>query len=475
MNDVQREKALYIGGRWVPGGGGDLEVENPATEELTGVVSQASAGDVDTAVAAARAAFPGWAATPAVERAALLRSLRGVIAERAELFADTVHREQGSPPRVARVLHVDTPLAVIDAAVHALERFAFRSEIGNSVILRQPVGVVAAITPWNLPLHQVVVKVIPALAAGATVVLKPAGLTPLTAFELARAIDAAGLPAGVFNLVPGSGRVVGDHLVRHPGVDQISFTGSTPVGRQIAVAAAETLKRVTLELGGKSASVVLDDADDALLAKAVKITVGNCYLNGGQTCTALSRLIVPAARIEDAERLAAEAAAKYVPGARLGPLISAEQRKEVETFLDPATGGRSTRTVLGGAARVGGVRLPERGHYVAPTVFSRVDPDSRLAQEEVFGPVLSILAAESDDDAVEIANNSTYGLSGAVWGIDQDAAVAVAARLQTGQVDVNGGAFNPGAPFGGYKQSGIGREIGEYGIADVLEVKSVQR
>jgi aldehyde dehydrogenase (NAD+) len=278
----------------------------------------------------------------------------------------------------------------------------------------------------------------------------------------------------VFNLVPGSGRVVGDHLVRHPGVDQISFTGSTPVGRQIAATAAETLKRVTLELGGKSASVVLEDADDALLAKAVKITVGNCYLNGGQTCTALSRLIVPASRVEDAERLAAEAAAKYVPGARLGPLISAEQRKEVEAFLDPATGGPSTRTVLGGAARIGGVPMPERGHYVAPTVFSRVDPDSRLAQEEVFGPVLSILAAGSDDDAVEIANNSAYGLSGAVWGVDQDAAVAVAARLQTGQVEVNGGAFNPAAPFGGYKQSGIGREIGEYGIADVLEVKSVQ-
>ncbi|MDT7578927.1 MAG: aldehyde dehydrogenase [Pseudonocardiales bacterium] len=470
MDDVQREEALYIGGRWVPGAGEDLEVENPGTEQLTGVVTQASADDVDAAVAAARAAFPGWAATPAPERAALLRSLRGVIAERAELFADTVHREQGSPPRVARLLHVDTPLAVIDATVHALERFAFRSELGNSVVLRQPVGVVAAITPWNLPLHQVVVKVIPALAAGATVVLKPAGLTPLSAFELARAVEAAGFPAGVFNLVPGSGRVVGDHLVRHPGVDQISFTGSTPVGRRIAGAAAETLKRVTLELGGKSASVVLDDADDALLAKAVKITVANCYLNGGQTCTALSRLIVPAARVEEAERLAAEAAAKYVPGARLGPLISAEQRKEVEAFLDPATGGPATHTVLGG-----GGPLPERGHYVAPTVFSRVDPDSRLAQEEVFGPVLSILAAASDDDAVEIANNSAYGLSGAVWGVDQDAALTVAARLDTGQVDVNGGAFNPGAPFGGYKQSGIGREIGEYGIADVLEVKSVQR
>jgi aldehyde dehydrogenase (NAD+) len=470
MAEVQREPALYIDGRWVPGGGADLEVENPATEEVIGVVTQADTADVDAAVAAARAAFPAWAATPVAERAAVLRRVRDVIAERADVFADTVHREQGSPPKVARALHVDTPLAVIDRTIDALERFPFRSEVGNSLVLREPVGVVAAITPWNLPLHQVVVKVVPALAAGATVVLKPAGLTPLAAFELARAFEAAGLPAGAFNLVPGSGRVVGDLLTRHPGVDQVSFTGSTPVGRHIAAVAAETLTRITLELGGKSASVVLADADDALLAKAVKITVANCYLNGGQTCTALSRLIVPEAKIEQVEALAAAAAAKYAPGTRLGPLISAEQRKEVESFLDPATGGSAAVTVLSGAGP-----LPERGYYVPPTVISRVDPDSRLAQEEVFGPVLSILAAGSDDDAVAIANNSIYGLSGAVWGADQDAALAVAGRLETGQVDVNGGGFNPAAPFGGYKQSGVGREFGEYGIADVCEIKAVQR
>jgi aldehyde dehydrogenase (NAD+) len=463
-----REPALYLDGRWVPGGGADLEVENPATEEVCGIVTQASAADVESAVAAAKAAFPAWAGTSVAERAAVLRRVSAVLKERADVFADLVNREQGSPPKQARGLHVDTPIAVTDATIEALERFPFTSEIGNSLIRREPVGVVAAITPWNLPLHQIVVKVIPALAAGAAVVLKPAGLTPLSAFELARAFEAAGLPAGVFNLVPGSGRVVGDLLTRHPDVDQVSFTGSTPVGRTIAGVAAETLKRVTLELGGKSASVVLADIPDDQLATAVKITVANCFLNGGQTCTALSRLVVPASRIEQVEDLAAAAAAKYPPGTRLGPLISAEQRKEVESFLEPGVGGAEAVVVTTAA------ELPERGYFVSPTVVSRVDPGSRLAQEEVFGPVLSILAAGSDDDAVRIANDSIYGLGGAVWG-PQEQALEVAGRIQTGQVDVNGGAFNPGAPFGGYKQSGTGREIGEYGIADVCEIKAVQR
>ncbi|MFE3828490.1 aldehyde dehydrogenase family protein [Streptomyces sp. NPDC059092] len=465
---VQRESELYIDGRWVPGGGADLEVENPATEEVTGVITQASTEDVANAVAAARKAFPAWSVTPVRERAAILRRVREILADRAEVFADLINREQGSPPRVARGLHVDTPIAVVDATIEALERFPFVTELGNSLIRREPVGVVAAITPWNLPLHQVVVKVVPALAAGATVVLKPAGLTPLAAFELARAFDSAGLPAGVFNLVPGSGRVVGDLLTRHRDVDQVSFTGSTPVGRTIAGVAAQTLKRVTLELGGKSASVVLTDATEEQLVRAVKVTVGNCFLNGGQTCTALSRLIVPEDRIAQVEELAAAAAAKYVPGSRLGPLISAEQRKEVASFLVPGAGGPAAVTVTSP------VELPGRGHWVSPTVISRVDPDSRLAQEEVFGPVLSILAAGSDDEAVMIANNSIYGLGGAVWG-DDETALTVAARLRTGQVDVNGGAFNPAAPFGGYKQSGTGREIGEHGIADVCEIKAVQR
>jgi aldehyde dehydrogenase (NAD+) len=469
VSELIREPALLIGGTWVPGSGPECEVENPATEQVTGISAQASAAEVDAAVDAARAAFRPWSRTAVSERAAFLRRLHEVISARAGRFAELITREQGSPPPVARKLHVDVPLAVIEQTASALEEFSFRSELGNSVILREPVGVVAAITPWNLPLHQVVVKVVPALAAGATVVLKPAALTPLSAFELARAITDAGAPPGVFNLVPGSGRDVGDRLARHPGVDQVSFTGSTAVGRQVAAAAAETVKRVTLELGGKSASVVLSGADDSLLATAVKVTVANCYLNGGQTCTALSRLIVPADRIEQAEELAAAAAAKYTPGGRLGPLISAGQRKEVLSFLEAgATGG--AKLVTGG----GDGALPERGYYVVPTVLSRVDPAARIAREEIFGPVLSVLAAASDDAAIGLANDTIYGLSGAVWCGDRERALDAAARMDTGQVDINGAAFNPRAPFGGYKQSGIGREIGDFGISDVLQVKAVQ-
>jgi aldehyde dehydrogenase (NAD+) len=463
-DELIREPALYIGGDWVAGGGSECEVENPATEETTGVVAQASPTQVDHAVGAARAAFDSWANTPVQDRANALRRLHDVIADRAETFATLITREQGSPPPLARKLHVDTPLAVIARSADALEEFPFRQRRDNSVILREPVGVVSAITPWNLPLHQVVVKVVPALAAGCTVVLKPAALTPLTAFELARAFEAAGFPPGVFNLVTGGGRDVGDQLTRHPLVDHVSFTGSTAVGRQVAAAAADTVKGVTLELGGKSASVVLSDVSDELLAKAVKVTVANCFLNGGQTCTALSRLIVPASRLAQVEELAAAAAAKYVPGQRLGPLISAAQRKEVESFLLP------------GAAKAitGALPLPEKGHFVTPTVYSEVDPDSRLAQEEIFGPVLSILAAESDDHAIELANNSIYGLGGALWIEDTERALDWAARIRTGQIDVNAAPFNPRAPFGGYKQSGLGREIGDYGIDDVLEVKAVQ-
>ncbi|MFF4595127.1 aldehyde dehydrogenase family protein [Amycolatopsis sp. NPDC001319] len=463
MSDLVREPHLYVGGRWIAGGGDDCEVENPATEEPAGVVTQASSAVVNLAVASANAAFDGWATTPATERAAALRRLHDVITERADRFAELITLEQGSPPPVARKLHVDTPLAVLARTADALDEFEFRRELGNSVILREPVGVVAAITPWNLPLHQIIVKVAPALAAGCTVVLKPAALTPLTAFELMRAFDAAGFPAGTINLVTGSGRDVGDQLTRSASVDHVSFTGSTPVGAQVAAAAAETIKGVTLELGGKSASVVLSDVDDALLAKAVKVTVANCYLNGGQTCTALSRLIVPADRLQQVEELAAAASAKYVPGERLGPLISAGQRKEVESFRTD-----EARAITGPA------ELPERGYYVQPTVYSGVDPDSRLAQEEVFGPVLAILAAESDDEAISIANNSRYGLGGALWTGDPDHALDHAARIRTGQVDVNAAPFNPRAPFGGYKASGVGREIGDYGIEDVLEIKAVQ-
>jgi aldehyde dehydrogenase (NAD+) len=463
-----REDNLYIDGAWVPGTGGEQEVEDPTTETVTGVVTKAAPAEVDAAIDAAAAAFPAWAATPVAERVALLRALHARISERADHFAELITREQGSPPRVARGLHVDVPLGVIEKTAEATEEFLFRKRLGNSVILREPVGVVAAITPWNLPLHQVVVKIVPALAAGCTVVLKPAALTPLSAFELARAIHDAGFPPGVFNLVTGGGRDVGDHLSRSPKVDHVSFTGSTEVGKQVAVAAAGTVKGVTLELGGKSASVVLSDASDETLAKAVKITVANCFLNGGQTCTALSRLIVPAARLAEVEKLAAQAAAKYVPGDRLGPLISAGQRKEVLSFTEPGVGGADARKITED------LPVPDKGYYVSPAVYSNVDPASRLAQDEVFGPVLSILAADSDDHAIELANDSIYGLGGALWTDDTDRAEEFAAKLRTGQVDVNGAAFNARAPFGGYKQSGVGREIGDYGLDDVLEIKAVQ-
>lgn len=468
--DVLREPRLLIGGEWVSGSAGEIEVEDPATGEVTGIVTQASRQDADAAVAAAQAAFPSWAAVPVAERAAILRRLHAIVSQRAEHFAALITREQGSPPVLARKLHVDVPLAVIGDTADALEAFPFRSEIGNSLIVREPVGVLAAITPWNLPLHQVVVKVIPALAAGATVVLKPAALTPLASFELARALVDAGLPAGAFNLVVGSGRDVGDHLTRHPGVDQVSFTGSTAVGAGVAQAAAASIKRVTLELGGKSASVVLADVDDELLVKAVKLTVANCFLNAGQTCTALSRLIVPADRLAQVESIAADAAAKYTPGDRLGPLISAGHRADVLAFLEPAASGNARRIDHPPAAS-----LPPRGHYVHPALFSDVDPASAIAQSEIFGPVLSIIAAADDAEAIDVANDSIYGLGGAVWSASTDRALEAASAMRTGQVDINGGAFNTRAPFGGYKQSGLGREIGDYGIADVLEIKAVQR
>ncbi|MCX4095634.1 aldehyde dehydrogenase family protein [Nocardia sp. alder85J] len=459
-----REPALYIGGDWIAGSGGECAVENPATEQTTGVVTQAADAEIDRAVAAARGAFDSWASTPVAARIDALRRLYDAVTGRAYRFAALITREQGSPPYLARKLHVDLPLRVIASTVDALAGFAFRGRQGDSVILREPVGVVAAIMPWNLPLYQIVAKVVPALAAGCTVVLKPATLTPLTAFEFARAVEAAGFPPGVFNVVTGGGRDVGECLVRHELVDHVSFTGSTAVGRRVAAAAAETVKGVTLELSGKSASVVLSDVSDELLARAVQATVANCFLNGGQTCSALSRLIVPRARLGQVEKLAAAAAAEYVPGERLGPLISAGRRFAVESYLEQAT------------ARVvsAPLELPRTGYYVTPTVYSEVEPDSRLAQDEIFGPVLSILAAESDDHAIELANNSIYGLSGALWVGDDDRALDWAARIRTGQVHVNAAPFNPRAPFGGYKQSGLGREMGDYGIDRMLQVKAVQ-
>ncbi|MET0493056.1 MAG: aldehyde dehydrogenase family protein [Actinoplanes sp.] len=459
---------LYIDGNWAaPSSGDTIPVENPATEEILAHVPAGTAEDVDRAVTAARAAFDGWAATPLAERGAVLGKLHSALAARAGDIAKTVGLELGTPLKVAKMVQAGLPLTVLRGYADLAAQPVPEETIGNSLIVHEPVGVVGAITPWNYPLHQVVAKVAAALAAGNTVVLKPSELTPLVAYLLFDAADEAGLPPGVLNLVTGTGAVVGAAIAGHPGVDMVSFTGSTATGRAISHAAADRIARVSLELGGKSANVILEDAE---LAKAVKVGVGNAFLNSGQTCTAWTRMLVHRDLYASAVELAASAAAAYRmgdpfdEGTRLGPLVSAAQRERVQGFISRA----SARQVAGDQ------EVPERGYFVAPTVFADVDPQSELAQEEIFGPVLSIIPFDDDDHAVEIANNSKYGLAGGVWGTPERA-LAVARRMRTGAVDVNGGAFNPAAPFGGYKESGIGRELGPYGLAEFQQTKAIQR
>ena len=461
---------LFIGDSWQsPESAERIAVENPATEEILGHVPAGTAGDVDRAVAAARAAFDGWAATPMAERGAVLDRLHAALAVRADDIAKTVGLELGAPLKVAKAVQAGLPLKVLRGYADLALLPVRQETIGHSLVVHEPVGVVGAITPWNYPLHQIVAKVAAALAAGCTVVLKPSELTPLVAYLLFDAAAEAGVPAGVLNLVTGVGPVVGAAIAGHPGVDMVSFTGSTATGRAITHAAADRIAKVALELGGKSANIILEDAD---LAKAVKVGVGNAFLNSGQTCTAWTRMLVHRAHYDEAVALAAKTAAGYTVGdpfdeaTRLGPLVSRAQRDRVRGFVERAT----ARLVAGGLD----APVPGTGHFVAPTVFADVDPDSELAQEEIFGPVLSIIPVASDDEAVQIANNSRYGLAGGVWG-SPERALGVARRMRTGAVDVNGGAFNPVAPFGGYKQSGIGRELGGYGLAEFQQVKAIQR
>ncbi|MFF8939675.1 aldehyde dehydrogenase family protein [Streptomyces paradoxus] len=455
---------MYIGGAWRPAAGQDvIEVVNPVDEQVIGTVPAGTAEDVDNAVRAARAALPEWAATPPAERAARLAALRDVLTARADEIAGTVTAELGSPLKFSQAVHAGVPIAVAGSYAELAATYAFEEKTGNSVVHHEPVGVVAAITPWNYPLHQIVAKVAPALAAGCTVVVKPAEDTPLVARLFADAVHEVGFPAGVFNLVTGLGPVAGQALAEHPGVDLVSFTGSTAVGRQIAAIAAGQIKKVALELGGKSANVILPSAD---LAKAVNVGVANVMSNSGQTCSAWTRMLVHRDRYDEAVGLAAAAAAKY--GDRIGPLVNAKQQERVRGYID--------KGVAEGARLVaGGPEAPrEQGYFVSPTVFADVTEDMTIAQEEIFGPVLSILRYEDEEDALRIANGTVYGLAGAVWAGDEAEAVAFARRMETGQVDINGGRFNPLAPFGGYKQSGVGRELGVHGLAEYLQTKSLQ-
>ncbi|MFC5287430.1 aldehyde dehydrogenase family protein [Actinokineospora guangxiensis] len=461
-----------IGGELIDSAGDRIEVVNPATEEVIATVPAGTAGEVDAAVSAATAALAGWSALDAGERAeAVLRVSAGIKARRDELAA-TITAEMGSPITFSAKVQAAMPV-LISAGIAGLvaDGYSFTEEIGNSLVVREPIGVVGAITPWNYPLHQVVAKVAPALVAGNTVVLKPSEVAPLTANLFLEILAEAGVPAGVVNLVHGTGPVVGEAIAAHPGVDMVSFTGSTAAGRRVSAVAAATVKRVALELGGKSANIVLDDAD---LGQAVKIGLANTFINGGQTCTAWTRLLVPAARHDEAVELAAAAAAKYTVGdptdaaTRIGPMSSLAQRDRVLDYIRVGQDEGATLAYSGPA-------VPSTGAYVAPTIFAGVRSDMRIAQEEIFGPVLSVLPYGDDDEAVAIANDSPYGLSGAVFSADSDRAMAVAKRMRTGQVDINGGAFNPLAPFGGYKQSGNGRELGRFGLEEFTEIKSIQR
>lgn len=463
---------VHIGGAWRASyDGGRREVENPATERVIGVAADAGARDVDDAVAAARAAFPAWAGLAVEERVAVLeRWYDELVARHDELVVTTV-AEVGAPVAIAREAHVDLGLAVLRGYLDAAKEVAWEEWIGSSLVLREAAGVAACITPWNYPFYQVLAKLGGALVAGCTVVLKPAELTPLSACLLVDAAHRAGLPAGVLNLVPGTGSVVGEALAGHPDVDVVSFTGSTGVGARVTALAAPTVKRVCLELGGKSASLVLDDAD---LDAAVTASVQSAMLNSGQTCSAWSRLLVPAHLRSAAEEIAAAAARDLALGdpaderTRLGPLVSAAQRESVAGFVDRAVAAGG-RVVAGGSARP----LPV-GHFHAATVVTDVAPDAEIVREEVFGPVLTVQAYADEEQAVAMANASSYGLHGAVWSADTDRALGVARRLRTGQVDVNGAEFNPVAPFGGHGRSGNGRELGRFGIEEFLETTSIQ-
>jgi betaine-aldehyde dehydrogenase len=414
--------------------------------------------------------LPGWQHTAVVERASKLRAIAAGLKARRDEIAELICAELGMPIKQCRDIQLGMPIGILLTTAAALEGFAFEEAVGNAKVVREPVGVVGCIAPWNYPLHQIAAKIAPALAAGCTVVVKPSEVTPLSAFVLAEVIDSCGLPPGVFNLVSGDGAGVGEAIVNHPLVDMVSFTGSTAAGKRVAALAAGSVKRVALELGGKSATIVLGDAD---LEKAVKATLAAAFLNSGQTCAAQTRLLVPAERYDEVKDIAAAAAQRWSVGnpreetTRLGPLVSRKQLERVLAFVHE--GLASGAEVIAGGEQL----KPSEGCFVAPLIFGRVDPSSRLAREEIFGPVLSILTYRDEDDAVRIANDSIYGLSGGVWSGDAERAERVARRLRTGQVAINGGAFNIEAPFGGYKQSGLGRENGRFGLEEFLETKAL--
>jgi aldehyde dehydrogenase (NAD+) len=466
--------SFYINGEWVKAHSSDtLEVTTSGTGELYATVPAGTVEEANSAVEAAAAAFTSWSNTSPKERAEFLTRISEKLADRSDELALVISNEVGMPLMLSKGIQVGLPtMAFAENATFASE-FAWEREVGNSTLLHEPVGVVVAITPWNYPLYQISLKVAAALAAGCTVVLKPSEVAPVNAFILADIIDEVGLPAGVFNMVTGLGPVVGETMVAHPKTDMVSFTGSTRAGKRVMQLAAEMVKKVSLELGGKSANIILDGAD---FPTAVGSGVFAAYMNSGQTCSALTRMVVPRSRLAEVEDLAVEAAAGLAPAdpitgsSMLGPLISAAQQQRVRDYINKGI-EEGARIICGGVTPPEGL---EMGYYVQPTIFSDVRNSMTIAQEEIFGPVLSIIPYDTEEEAIAIANDSLYGLAGGVWAESDEKAVEVARKIRTGQVDINGGAFNTVAPFGGYKQSGIGRERGEFGFEEFLEVKAIQ-
>ena len=464
---------IYIDGSWIPSEGkGTIEVTNPVTEEIVGTVPEGTPADVDKAVIAARKAFDTWGQSSVDERVKVLQRLQESLSSRMGEIAEVIISELGMPAHLTNLIQVGLPLGMIGSYIELAQNYNWEEEVNGSLIVREPVGVVGAITPWNFPLHQITCKLLPAITAGCTMVVKPSEVTPLTAFALAEILDEIDLPPGVFNLVTGYGPVVGEAIAGHPDIDMVSFTGSTRAGKRVSELASQTVKRVALELGGKSPFIVLDDAD---LEEAVSAGVSACYLNSGQTCSAWTRMLVPRGRQDEAAEIAGRVAESFTLGApddsntRLGPLVSATQRDRVRTYIKKGLEEGAT-IVTGGPDAPDGL---EKGYFVRPTVFKDVSNDMTIAREEIFGPVLSIIPYDSEDDAIRLANDTVYGLHGGVFSADRDRAQKVARRLRAGNVDINGQKANLSAPFGGYKQSGNGREWGEFGLEEYLEVKSL--
>jgi acyl-CoA reductase-like NAD-dependent aldehyde dehydrogenase len=472
MTTIQHFPSHYINGQWVNAASTEtLPVHDSSTEDVMATVPAGTAQEVELAVMAARAAFESWATLPVETRAAYLDKIAAGIKARSDEMATAIAREVGMPLKMSKAVQVGGPTWQWGNFAKVARSFEWEKKVGNSLVLREPIGVVACITPWNFPLSQITLKIAPAMVAGCTVVLKPSEIAPVNAMILAEIIDAAGLPPGVFNLVNGIGTVVGEVLATHPEVDMVSFTGSTRAGKRVSELASQSVKRIALELGGKSASLILDSAN---FEAAVKGTVGACMLNSGQTCSAHTRMLVPAARYNEVKVLAQAAIAKFSIGpsldeaSKLGPLVSALQRDRVMGFI-------KTGIAEGADVIAGGADAPafDTGYFVQPTILG-IQATDALAQEEIFGPVLVVIPYKDEEDAVRIANSTIYGLGGAVWAGTDEEAMAVARRMRTGQVDINGGPFNAHAPFGGYKQSGNGRENGVYGFEEFLEFKSLQ-